>query len=235
LPSRGACEDTVPVKGAPRAFRRHDPRQAGGRLLVATAAGAYVALACPSSGGLAVRGLAGWAAAALVMSGLGWSIIARASPERTRRYAAADDPGRTAVWIIVLIAGVVSLFGAGIVLRRAHAVTPHARDLLAALSMLAVAAAWLLTHTAYTLRYAHLYYRDDAEGEGGLAFPGTDSPCYFDFAYFAFTIGMCFQVSDVSISSPQIRRAVLSHSTLSFVYNTFILALTLNLVLGAFG
>jgi uncharacterized membrane protein len=104
------------------------------------------------------------------------------------------------------------------------------------LCVLAVAGSWLLTHTAYTLRYAHLYYRDDDEGEGGLAFPGDDvTPAYFDFAYFALTIGMCFQVSDVTISSHQIRRAVLSQALLSFVYNTVILAVALNLVLGIFG
>jgi uncharacterized membrane protein len=57
--------------------------------------------------------------------------------------------------------------------------------------------AWLLTHTAYTLRYAHLYYRDDEEGIGGLEFPGKEPSDALDFAYFAFTLGMCFQVSDV--------------------------------------
>jgi uncharacterized membrane protein len=99
---------------------------------------------------------------------------------------------------------------------------------------LAVVAAWGVTHTAYTLRYAHLYYRD-AGGEGGLVFPGDDKPRDLDFAYFAFTIGMCFQVSDVTISSPIIRRGALGHSLLSFAYNTAVLALSLNLVFGYLG
>jgi uncharacterized membrane protein len=92
--------------------------------------------------------------------------------------------------------------------------------------------AWSLTHTSYTLRYAHLYYRDDEEGEGGLVFLGDRKPDDFDFAYFAYTVGMCFQVSDVSISSAQIRRTVLGHAMLSFIYNTVILALALNLFFG---
>ncbi len=95
-----------------------------------------------------------------------------------------------------------------------------------------MALSWALTHTAFTLRYAHLYYREDAEGVGGVEFPGGARPSYFDFAYFAFTIGMCFQVSDVAVSSPQIRRAVLLHATLSFLYNTAILAFVLNLAFG---
>ena len=68
------------------------------------------------------------------------------------------------------------------------------------LALVAVATAWSLTHTSYTLRYAHLYYRDEG-GVGGLVFPGDRPPDDFDFAYFACTIGMCFQVSDVVIVS----------------------------------
>ena len=94
-----------------------------------------------------------------------------------------------------------------------------------------VALAWGLTHTSFTLRYAHLYYRED-EGVGGVEFPGQCVPSYFDFAYFAFTIGMCFQTSDVCITSASIRRAVLLHAVISFGYNTAIIAFVLNLVFG---
>ncbi len=67
-----------------------------------------------------------------------------------------------------------------------------------------------------------------------MELPGGASPTYFDFAYFAFTVGMCFQVSDVTVTSAQIRRAVLVQAMLSFAYNTVILAFTLNLVFSAF-
>jgi len=89
-------------------------------------------------------------------------------------------------------------------------------------------------HTTFTLRYAHLYYRDD-DNIGGTEFPGGTMPSYMDFAYFAFTVGMCFQVSDVQVTSPQIRRAVLLHATMSFLYNTAILAFVLNLVFNLAG
>jgi uncharacterized membrane protein len=79
-----------------------------------------------------------------------------------------------------------------------------------------------------------LYYRDDGDGEGGLEFPGREAPAYFDFAYFAFTVGMCFQVSDVTVSSRNLRRAVLGHALLSFAYNTAIIAVAINLVIGLF-
>jgi uncharacterized membrane protein len=124
------------------------------------------------------------------------------------------------------------------VLRRANVLAPRYEAPLVILCLAAVVSAWCLTHTAYTLRYAHLYYRDgneDGAQDGGLVFPGGKPPDYYDFAYFAFTVGMCFQVSDVSITSSPIRRAVLVHSVLSFAYNTAILALAMNLVAGLLG
>ena len=83
----------------------------------------------------------------------------------------------------------------------------------------------------YTVRYAHLYYRDDGD-LGGLGFPGTEMPCLLDFAYYAFTIGMCFQVSDVTVTQHRMRQATLGHALLSFVFNTLVLALALNLLFG---
>jgi uncharacterized membrane protein len=89
-----------------------------------------------------------------------------------------------------------------------------------------------MTHTAFALRYARLYYREDTEGVGGIEFPGRQPPTYFDFAYFAFTVGMCFQVSDACVTSRQIRRALLFQAVVSFAYNSLILAFVLNLVFG---
>jgi uncharacterized membrane protein len=95
---------------------------------------------------------------------------------------------------------------------------------------LTVVSAWLLMHTAFTLRYAHLYYAN-ADHIGGLDFPGKELPDDLDFAYFSFTLGMTYQTSDVSISDRSIRRLALGHVLLSFVFNTIILALAINLIL----
>lgn len=221
-----------------RAFHPLDVRQARARLLAATAIGvatSAILAAIPGGPGWAPRLVAGWDAGAAVFLALAWSIIIRSNAVRTRRRAAAQDPGRNAVWAIVLVASTVSLFAAVALLRRAKEVAGGQTALLLGLCLGAVITAWALTHTAYTLRYAHLYYRDDGDGEGGLDFPGGRSPEYFDFAYFAFTVGMAFQVSDVTITSTTIRRAVLGHALLSFAYNTAILALALNLTFGLLG
>ena len=160
-------------------------------------------------------------------------IIVRSDAKETRRRAAAYDPGRRAVWLIVLGGSAVSLFAAVALLGQAHG-SPFLRGLHLVLCVATVAISWLVTHSAFTLRYAHLYYRD-AERAGGIQLPGDGPLDDFDFAYFAFTIAMCAQVSDATISSPRIRRTALGHALLSFLYNTVILAFTLNLVVGQLG
>jgi uncharacterized membrane protein len=214
-----------------RHYARFDPRTAPGRLLLALAVGFAVGWLLPDRHGLALRIVAGWDAGSFSVLCFIWVFILTGDSTRTSCRAAAADPGRTVVWILVLMASTFSLFSAAFVMRHAHRIDPERGTLLLGLSLIAVGTAWSLTHTSYTLRYAHLYYRDEG-GVGGLVFPGDRPPDDFDFAYFAYTIGMCFQVSDVVITSWQIRRAVLSHAVLSFAYNTVILALALNLLFG---
>jgi len=97
--------------------------------------------------------------------------------------------------------------------------------------MLAILASWYLVHTIYTFHYARLYYENGSKGSG-LEFPGDDKPDYLDFAYFSFVMGCTFQVSDVGISSKKIRRVALFHGLLSFALNTFVVALTINIISG---
>jgi uncharacterized membrane protein len=203
-------------------------------LTISVIAGLVTGWLVPDHGVSGVAALAAGRVGSMVFAALGWVHIMTSDAEGTRRRAAAEDPGRTLVWIVVIAASAFSLFAALLVLRNARHSSSSAREMLVGLCVVAVAMSWLLTHTSYALRYAHLFYRDDEEGTGGLDFPGQSPPSYFDFAYFAFTVGMCFQVSDVAVSSPQIRRVVLAHAVLSFVYNTTILALALNLVFGLF-
>ena len=106
------------------------------------------------------------------------------------------------------------------------------------LSLVAVIASWLLMHTVFGLRYAHIYYGDpDGPGgprqhAGGLIFPGDRLPDYMDFAYFSFVIGMTAQTSGVQISAPAMRRPVLAHSITSFFFNTVLVAVAVNAAVG---
>jgi uncharacterized membrane protein len=205
------------------------------RLAVGAAAGVLASALAPGRFGATLKVVAGWDGAALAMSALAWSFIVRASPVRTRLWAACTDPGRLVIGGFVIAASAFSLLATGYALRGARTCPAGGRDLFLGLGLLAVASAWVLTHTMYTLRYAHLFYRDGVEREGGLTFPGGGHPSYVDFAYYSFTIGMCFQVSDVTITNPRLRRETLAHALLSFLYNTVILAIALNFAIGTIG
>jgi uncharacterized membrane protein len=214
-------------------------RRAAGRLSLSVAIGVITYEWLPASRFEGpVRAIAGWDAASLAILALAWTIILRADANETRRRAGEDDPGRHMVFAIALVASLISLFAATFVMRKGTAVTgaEAATWLRTLLMVAAVVLSWGVTHTAYTLRYAHMYYRQggtrDKRSEAGLKFCGAEEPSDIDFAYFAFTIGMCFQVSDVVATTTRMRREVLFHAGISFLYNTVILALTLNVLVG---
>ncbi len=95
-----------------------------------------------------------------------------------------------------------------------------------------LAISWLLTQAIFALRYAHEYYSravPSADLDGGLEFPSETKPDYWDFTYFAVVLGMTFQVSDVQITSRKLRRLATLHGLLGFLFNTVIIALTVNL------
>jgi uncharacterized membrane protein len=84
------------------------------------------------------------------------------------------------------------------------------------------------------MRYAHEYYTrtDGTKIDDGLQFPSEDRPDYWDFVYFAVVLGMTFQVSDVQITSRKLRRLATLHGFLGFVFNTVIIAVTVNIASG---
>lgn len=217
------------------AYHALDPRQARGRLTLAALAMVIGAVCVAHECGWLLRALSSFDAAVLTLLCIDIVIILSSPVHEMRRRAASADPGRTFIWITVLLGSAVGLFAAAYVLRRAQTLAPENPSIAYVLSLTAVIGAWLLTNASFTLRYAHLYFRDDGSGEGGLQFPGDEEPDALDFAYFAFTIGMCFQVSDVVITSKLLRRGVLVHSMLSFAYNTIIIGMALNLFFGMLG
>ena len=220
--------------GAESRFRFYDPRGALGRVLVGATIGVVVAVMLHAWFSWTIAVLGGWNAAAVTVAVIAWRSITACDALATARRAAAEDPGRTSVYVLVVLTSAASLMAATVLVSRARDAHAHV-PLLLALCLATVMVSWTLTHTAFTLRYAHLFYREDDEGVGGIGFPGDGNPCYSDFAYLAFTIGMCFQVSDMTLSSRQIRKVVLLHAALSFFYNTAILAFVLNLVFGRVG
>ena len=173
--------------------------------------------------------LAGWDVAVVIYLVWIWSSVGRLDPGLNAQLAKREDPSTAVAELMVVGAGTALLVAVGFALVRAGQATGGMKAYLITLGLLSVVLSWTVVHTVYMLRYARAYY---GEPEGGIEFNEEEPPTYIDFAYFSFTVGMCFQVSDVVVTSPAIRRAVLGHAVLSFLYNTVILALALNLFFG---
>jgi uncharacterized membrane protein len=203
------------------------------RTTIAAAAGA-IALAATAGAGAAwpVAVVIGWDVGAIVEVVWVWSGIWRRDAADTERLAAAEDPAPSPAERLMLNAGVASLVAIAFVLNEAGHATGVERGVLTAFALASVLLSWALVQTILTLRYARLYY---AQPVGGIGFSDDDPPGYADFAYVAFTIGMCFQVSDTDLAKRPIRRAALHHALLSYVFGSVILAVTVNSVAAILG
>jgi uncharacterized membrane protein len=143
------------------------------------------------------------------------------SAEDLRRHSEQDDEGITLILILALGTVIVALTSIFMVLN-----VPVDSAVETVFALAAAPLGWATLHVLAAYRYAHLYYSPDPDG--GLNFPATSDPGTWDFLYFGFTIGMTAQVSDVEVTSTQMRRTVLLHSIGAFFYNTVILALAVN-------
>jgi uncharacterized membrane protein len=147
-----------------------------------------------------------------------------------RRTAAANDANRELMLLLTVIVSLVILVAVGL------AVTDKSgpAGLTIALLLVTLALAWLFSNTVYALHYAHIFYLPNKTGKdsGGLDFPQAKEPDYWDFIYFAFTLGMTFQTSDVGITSTPVRKTVIFHCLAAFVFNLGILAFTINVLGG---
>ena len=98
---------------------------------------------------------------------------------------------------------------------------------LITLGLFSVVLSWTVVHTVFMLRYARAYYSDPP---GGIEFNEEEPPTYIDFAYYAFTIGMTYQVADTNITSKAVRRITLQHAVLAYLYGAVLLGLVINVV-----
>ena len=194
------------------------------RTFIALAIGVAVFALAPNGVRPVTRFLIGWDAFACLYLALVYLMMLRSGHQHLRFRAAQQDDGRflivlvTAVGAFASIAAIVFELGA----------SKHNAPL--ALATATIALSWALVHSTFALHYAHEYYR--GAKPGGLQFPSGDTDehaDYWDFVYFSFVIGMTAQVSDVGITDKLIRRTATVHGIISFIYNTALLALTVNI------
>lgn len=153
---------------------------------------------------------------------------------RMAENAERQDEGEWTLFWIALSAASASFVALSAELSSSKDLPAVQRNLHVGLVALTLLVSWLLTHAIFALRYAHEYYDRSPDGKviGGLEFPGEEPPDYWDFTYFSVVVGMTFQVSDVQITNRRLRRLTLLHGVVSFLFNTVIVALTVNIAAG---
>jgi uncharacterized membrane protein len=196
------------------------------RLAACVLLGLVVMLVVPAAP--ITRMLIGWDVGALTYLAAAAMVMARCnSTAQMRRNAAAQDEGAFVILILTVVAATASLGAIFAELSVIERNNPQYGQ-YAALAIATVALSWAFIHTIFALHYAHEFY-GAGERKNGLRFPEDNHPDYWDFIYFSFVIGMTFQVSDVAVTHKSVRRTVVAHGALSFLFVTAILAMTVNI------
>jgi uncharacterized membrane protein len=196
------------------------------RALLAVTVGAIAAAIVAFFAPFAVVPVVGWIVATGVVLTWVWRIIWPQDPRGTERLAERESRSRTTDTAII-VAAVVSL--AAVILSVVQASNGGGFGATAAviLSLIGATLSWLLVNTVYALKYARAYYIDE---DGGIDFNQEEPPSYSDFAYVAFTVGMSYGPAEVSPTTNEVRRIVLAHGLISFLFGTGIVAVVINLI-----
>jgi uncharacterized membrane protein len=199
------------------------------RTFISIVLGIVSYLLLPASLRPVTRMLIGWDVFATFYLVLVYFMMWRSEHRSIKRNAVLQDDGAFLILLVTALGAFASI--AAIVFElggKGRGVTQLG------LATLTIALSWAVVHTAFALHYAHDYYRGTKPG--GLQFPSgekQDHADYWDFVYFSFVIGMTAQVSDVGITDKTIRRTATVHGIISFVYNTALVALMVNIAASA--
>jgi len=180
-----------------------------------------------------VRASVAWDAGGLVYLFFGFRLMVACNPEHMKAIAAQRDDSRLVILTLILFSISASFVTIAQLIGHAKlpAIDSTEKTLLGMLAIVTIIISWGVTQVAFAIHYAHEYYRPDegSDAQGGLIFPGCEVPDYWDFLYFATSIGATSQTSDTSIRSRSLRRLVTLHAVIAFFFNAAILALTVNI------
>jgi uncharacterized membrane protein len=203
------------------------------RLVAAIVVGIAAYLLLPGGWSPITRMLVGWDVGMVSYLGAVAVMMLRTADHAPQpRAATQEDEGALAILILTVAAAAVSLSAIFAELAQVQSGDPG-YGYHVALAVGTVVLSWAFTHTIFALHYAYDFYGDGQRAQG-LKFPDDDKPDYWDFIYFACVIGMTFQVSDVQVTNKGIRRLVTAHGMMSFLFNTTVIALTVNMATDAF-
>ena len=205
------------------------------RLLLASLIGVLAALALTSRFEAVQAAVLGWDIGVWLYLGMMWYLMLQSKPDDVRKLAEQEDESATVVLMMVCVTAAASLAAIVLQLGAAGDLTGGARVLHYASTVATVLGSWFLVGTIFAIHYTRLFYVavDDAEP---LKFPDKKlQPDYWDFMYFSFTISAAAQTSDVAVVNAAMRRVVLGHTVLSFLFNAAILGLSINIAAGLIG
>lgn len=206
------------------------------RLITSAATGVVAYTLLPIEHAASTRALVAWDVGAGLYLVLAWIMIGRATLDHMRWRARVQDDGAAVVLFLTVVAAIASLAAIVLELSGMKGLSATRQIVHVGLAGATFVASWLLIHTSFALHYAHAFYgRLGQQDSQPLAFPGTTTPIYGDFLYFAVVIGMTSQTADVAISSTRMRRLVMLHGLVAFAFNTTLLALTINIAAGLLG
>jgi len=198
------------------------------RTFISIAIGIVAFFLLPNSLRLVTRLLVGWDTFIAFYLVLVYVMVLRSGLAHIKRNAILQDDGRFLILLVVALGAFASIAAIIFELDATHRSTPEL-----ALATITIALSWAAVHTVFALHYAYEFYRGKP---GGLQFPSGDQhedADYWDFVYFSFVIGMTAQVSDVGITDRIIRRTATVHGVISFVFNTALVALMVNIAASA--
>jgi uncharacterized membrane protein len=205
------------------------------RLVLSILAGLVAAPLLPTALMGTTRAILAWDIGVFVYLVLAAHLFLTEPVDRMPHHAEAQQEGEWTIFWLTL--GVVAVSFVAVISQFAaiKSVPADRKGWYVGLVAGTLFASWLMTHVSFAFRYAHEYYSRDEGGPGfdrGLDFPDEKLPDYLDFMYFSLVLGMTFQVSDEQITSRKLRRVAAAQGLLSFLFNTVIVALTVNIAAG---
>jgi uncharacterized membrane protein len=192
----------------------------------------------PAAWPITTTGIVAWDIGVMVFLLLSAQLFVTEAPDQMPAAAEAQQEGEWTIFWLTLAVVIVSFVAVSSEFSAIKGTPSGSKGWQVALVAVTLFLSWLVTHVTFTFRYAHEFYARDAGGpdvDRGLEFPGEKEPDYLDFLYFAVVLGMTFQVSDVQITSRKFRRVATLHGLLGFLFNTIIVAFTVNIAAGMMG
>ena len=206
-----------------------------GRLILAVVIGILVYFFLPHKIRFEIRLLLAWDVGVLLLLTIILMMMNNTDAEKTLQRAQSQEPSNITTLSFSVFICVASMVAVGFMLNDGQDWKAVPANVHLGLCTVAIFCAWFLLHAFFALHYARMYYDEIDEKSGsdykkGLEFPGGELVDYWDFMYYSFTIAMCYQTSDVSVSSAPMRRLTLVHSILSFIFVALVIGLVVNVV-----